>query len=506
MHREDREHLTIPNSNDRTGRPRVSGFLSFSLPDRGLLFFLACTAILYVHAITPEHDWGGDFAHYLQHTENIVTGRAYEETGYVRTDFMCHVGPASYPPGFPLLLAPVRALFGRELLPFKIAGGFFLLLSLAAIWQWSEGRLTKGSRFALLFLFGWNPIMLEGINHILSDIPFVLFTVLSLTLIRRTMDENRPGPIKGVLLTFLLLFTTGIRPVGPLLLAPLMIETLRRRRLTTIFPWAVACGVLAGAVGLRFLFPGLSHGDIFHGTTAATIRSNQEYYGRLIVDFCPVVPFLSASRWFVFFLSTFFGVAGVIRSLRNGHAGILTFLVLYTGLFLLFPFHQGHRYLYPVYPFLIYYFLFGFEWIGGLVRLTRRRAASAVLLLLVAVAGVNGIVQSGILHRERVDGPETPAARALFAYVKEKMPADAVYVFRRPRVFAYYTGHRSAALPIGVGLKRSVEYFSKNDIVFVVFDTMDRRTRELEKAISAEPSLFQAEYDDGRFLVYRCLL
>ena len=67
----------------------------------------------YYATLRPGQDWGGDFSQYINHARNIASGRPYLETRYVVTfpEAAVHM-PASYPPVFPLLLAPFYARFG----------------------------------------------------------------------------------------------------------------------------------------------------------------------------------------------------------------------------------------------------------------------------------------------------------------------------------------------------------------------------------------------------------
>ena len=70
---------------------------------------------LFVLTIREGEDWGDDFSMYIHHAENIARGVPYGETGYIYNPHNPAVGPKIYPPGFPLLLAPVVKLFGRNL-------------------------------------------------------------------------------------------------------------------------------------------------------------------------------------------------------------------------------------------------------------------------------------------------------------------------------------------------------------------------------------------------------
>jgi len=97
------EHL-----NRRLGLPAAAALCALAIG----MFFLA--------TIREGHVWGDDFSLYIRHAQNIVRGEPYAESGYIYNPQNPLVGPKIYPPGFPLLLAPVVGVFGLELRPMKI--------------------------------------------------------------------------------------------------------------------------------------------------------------------------------------------------------------------------------------------------------------------------------------------------------------------------------------------------------------------------------------------------
>src|SRR5687767_3820760 len=87
----------------------VSGVISFSLLTRG-------------------HIWGDDFASYIMQSKSILDGRMgefLERNTFTVNESSYPPGPAAYPWGFPLLLAPVYAIFGMSALAFKLVNTFF---------------------------------------------------------------------------------------------------------------------------------------------------------------------------------------------------------------------------------------------------------------------------------------------------------------------------------------------------------------------------------------------
>src|ERR1043166_7636509 len=76
--------------------------------------------VFYLATIRAGHHWGDDFAQYIQQARNIAAGEPNASTGYIYNPHNPVVGPRAYPPGFPLLLAPVVKIFGLDFRPMKV--------------------------------------------------------------------------------------------------------------------------------------------------------------------------------------------------------------------------------------------------------------------------------------------------------------------------------------------------------------------------------------------------
>src|SRR5690349_19487285 len=90
-----------------------------------LIAALICLPVFVIN-IKHSHDWGDDFAQYIHQAKNITTGTSQQQTGYIYIPEFLHLGPPTYPVGFPLLLAPVYAMFGNSVWHFDIYTSFFL--------------------------------------------------------------------------------------------------------------------------------------------------------------------------------------------------------------------------------------------------------------------------------------------------------------------------------------------------------------------------------------------
>ncbi len=130
------------------------------------------------------HDWGGDFALYISHARNLAEGRPYAATGYIPNPHFKGHSPATYPPLFPLLLAPLYAHYGLDYNVLKIPGILCFALSIVAFYFLFRKDLAPRAAFiAVLFWAGW-PFILSFKDSILPDLVFTLLLAVTLLALR----------------------------------------------------------------------------------------------------------------------------------------------------------------------------------------------------------------------------------------------------------------------------------------------------------------------------------
>ena len=79
-------------------------------------------------SLTRGHPWWDDFASYLMQAKSILTwtmGDFIQHNSFTVLNSSYPPGPVAYPWGFPLILAPVYAVFGPNPLALKMVSLFF---------------------------------------------------------------------------------------------------------------------------------------------------------------------------------------------------------------------------------------------------------------------------------------------------------------------------------------------------------------------------------------------
>ena len=167
------------------------------------LLVIIAVGTFYLSTIRQGHGWGDDFGMYINHARNIAEGKAYADTGYVYNPRFI-IGPKTYPPTLPLLLAPAYKVWGLNLMAMKVVVILLFLLALMAIHLAFRNELRWPYLTALVALVGFNPQFWAFKDNILSDLPFLLFTYLSFYLIH---EAYRDGHGRASQIIYALLMT-----------------------------------------------------------------------------------------------------------------------------------------------------------------------------------------------------------------------------------------------------------------------------------------------------------
>jgi 4-amino-4-deoxy-L-arabinose transferase-like glycosyltransferase len=173
--------------------------------------------------LTRGHQWGDDFAWYILQAKSILngsTGEFMEQSAFTNYRSTTHLGPLAYPWGYPLILVPVYAIKGISPLAVKLPGLFFYAGFLVCLYFLLNERLTENESLLLVSLFAFNPLLLQFLDQILSDIPFLFFSTLSLFLMTR---QAKHGLLQYALTGAAIFFTTILRITGILLLGCFLI-------------------------------------------------------------------------------------------------------------------------------------------------------------------------------------------------------------------------------------------------------------------------------------------
>ncbi len=495
-------------------------------PRRGYTLVLVAVllgiTVFHLATLRPGFSWFDDVPAYVQHAQNIAEGEPYAATGYVQNPYN-FIAPKAYPPGYPLLLAPLIAVFGVNVLVLKVAMIVLLMGALFVAAQLFKDDLPLGPLCALLVVIGLHPFFWERAPTVMSDVPFLLFAYLSLLLYRKAQREaaNARRMVGwALLLAACVYYTAAIRPLGLILLPCfLAYDVLRTRRLSPVLLIVIGAGVVFyGGRALLGLFaaPGAGASGYDQLVQEAFFdrlgQTGRRVYVRLVgyarnVDALWANGYARPVQHALFLLSLPLFAVGFGQRVRR--AGLTEVFFLGYALALLpWPFGKI-RYLIPLIPLYFFYLFLGAAWAGRHLeaRLGRRARMAFVAVALTLVAGTYTARYTTLDFGPIPAVFDGPAAQRLYAYVDARTAPDDVFVAAFPRQYAFFTDrHVSAAHSAdSLALWR---YADRIGAEYVIVGPQsvpwgEAQVEQVERLVEEQPGRFDLLFSEGEFALYR---
>jgi hypothetical protein len=432
---------------------------------------VAAAGLLAFLELRPGHDWGDDFALYIDQARAVVDGevaQVIDRTTYtVQNSSWTSFSPYGYPWGVPLLLAPAYSLFGLDYEAFKGLELIFFLGFLVALYALLLPRIGRLTTLALVAFVGLNQAYAGWVNAVLSEFPFALAVTVSLLAIEHVFtarrfagDPPRSPPwwaLAGVGL--LIGFTANVRSEGAIIVVALAArqaltayerrDVLRRLLVPFAVPYLVGGAFHLVLNAVLPSDPGTAIADS-GGMGTQNWEFNLAYYRDVLSGMFGVSgPWLNV----VLALILVHAVTGIVTRWREDLPLVMTAVGL-AVIYLSVPFREV-RYLYVVMPLLIYFAVHGVRRLH--LRLPWRHApAGAVALVgVLALVGLNtrplaGAVDYWRTYPDAVNGPHTPDAEEMWAEVRSLTAPEDTVAFFRARTMNLYTqrqGLQLTALP-----------------------------------------------------------
>ncbi|MCH2214877.1 MAG: hypothetical protein MK086_06870 [Flavobacteriales bacterium] len=428
-----------------------------------LLALLLCLLPVLFINVGPFHDWGGDFAMYIQQAINLVEGKPHGETHYIFNPYIPLLSPPSYGVGFPLLLAPAYWLFGNEIVPFVTTINLFYTGFLIIVFKYLRREFNFVECLIITVGLAYTPDLLKFKGEILSDIPFAFFIALGLYIY--PLAKKKKSLLIYGLVGLIIGYSMLVRSIGITLLMALLLD----QGVTYLRSWgrsakefrciAVRAGMLLSTT-LSFylimgviLFPAKQDGFSFFSEFFFTeplgdqIRKGLEFaFLRTDQTF-----FTDAGKWQ--FLS-YVNRSIIICMLMMGMAIKVTgrfnhedyFFLIYMAILILYPvFTQGFRYMLPLLPIGCGYVLTGLHSLRF-----KKRPIRPVLYILFSLGIYYGYKKEvkyvDETYPRTYNGSRSAEALEVFSLIRNTSAEDEVIIFNKPRVLGLYAERDSYAL------------------------------------------------------------
>ena len=492
--------------------------------------------VFFIPAIfinTPNmHNWGGDFAQYINQAKCIVEGKTQTETGYIYNDEIPVIGPPAYPVGFSILLSPIYLIYGNNISVYILFMGILLFI-LGIVFFFFFLQYMKG-RYAFLFsaLLIYNPWTLSFKGYLMTDIPFTIVLLLGFIIIKR---ENMNKIFKLFLLSIIAGVLILFKTIGILFSLSVLsyygyifISNTINWKKSQVFLKKIGIFLSFLVVFIFFvnlLIPipkGGSYLDQVHFASLwKSSLVNLNYYTNLSFNFFPLdyassvytrqivsqFPFLfKLYEILSLILRSFLFVAlilGIYKSIISKKYELSDFLFVFYFIFIvLWPSKSGFRYLLPIFPILLLYIYNG-------RTLFSLNLKSFYLVFLIILILPTYLTSAYLLNKPKnIDGPQIKNAEEVFKYIKNNTDENSVVVFWKPRVAALYTERKSLVHDFSLDFEKLEKKYKikSNNLYYLRDKYLDNRIvyeTELNKFSVKTKEMCDTVFSNNRFILYK---
>ena len=491
-----------------------------------MTLFVLLLSLCLITTGMPSDAWGDDFAAYLSEGFAIADGRLEDQA---RINYFYHPtqvpeevenGRLVYVWGYPLIQALVYKMIGFDfdsIIWYKIPLVLSLALTGGVLVLFFRRRFSLFAAVALSVLFCNSGNLLDVLNTLYSDLPFLFFSMLTLLLIEVFIDsaaKSKKTVWLGIILGISMWITYEIRLSGiavclvsvlGFVVAVLKKQIKGKDRWAILIPSAVL--LLLILVSEHFLLaPATTN---LTGITSREHGNNVKYYVTLLSIYFQTLLGMNVSS-----LGYLFFVAAVIGLLTKGWKENLHLTVLLLGtiyVVIILPYVQSLRYFYNVLPFILMYLAYGFQFLG---KHAKRLYASATgsgqeetgklsrLITLTALSGALvlccispiGRASYNLRHWGEKGAMDvySPEAIEMYRYIQNEIPDDKIVAFPKPRALYLNTGHLSFRPGVNGHELEDADYYL--DTTFRFGDFLPLDLSEVEKTV---------EFQNAGYTLYR---
>ncbi len=482
-----------------------------------LFLVLILASVFLINTVSYEngHDWGGDFSQYINQAKSLVEGntdKLLEDSlyRYENSDDQ-KIGPLLYPWGFPILLSSIYYAFGLNIFAMKVFTNIFFIFSLITVFFTFRGKIGSFQNFMIILLISLNPYFFNFKESIVSDIPFMFFSLCTIFLIQKILIADKVILnyfISYSLIGIFIFISFSIRSSGIILLTTLFTVQYFEKAYSsiniTVLHWRNAIHLLPYLV---FLILTVSLGEILPNKatypdqlsliTIKGIEGNIHYYSKLMSVFFSIP--LNNFGQIVYCVTIPFVLLGVFKRVKDNYIYFI-FSIFTVTLYIIWPGVQGLRFLFPIIPFYLFFLFVGLNEIKLSVRLFNMLKPIRInlslifgisLILIFGIFVLNKTYQTISLQEKIINGPYSNDSLELFNYITSNTDKDDAIVFFKPRVMLLYTGRKSIRLGNFFQIKNS-------DAKYIVC----RRNANLDLLIQNHQETAEKIFENNTFCLY----
>jgi 4-amino-4-deoxy-L-arabinose transferase-like glycosyltransferase len=475
-----------------------------------LIALIVLSGLVGQARLTGGHIWGDDWAWYVLQAKSVwegTTDQFIEISKFTNYQSTSYLGPLAYPWGYPLILTPFYAWRGISPLTLKIPALIFYAGFLFILYVLASSRLPRTESLLLVSLFAFNPLLLAFLDQILSDIPFLFFSTLTLYLVTRDQLRSRRH---YAFIGAAVFFTTSLRATGLLLLGCFLavefFDLLAHRRERDIVKRIVlnsftVCAVFAILWAVNaLLFPGggESYLSQYENSSVEQIRSFAAAYFKVFGSFFSEA---GAGQYLYYFVLAFALLGAWIR--RREELYFILFFILWMLVDITYPYWQGPRYIFPLLPIFIYFGFQGMKFAIGRspekYRLTGQRIFYGFWLAIVGyfLFTSGSAAYNNVRNGRQINGPFDPVSMEVYDWVKRNTSPDSVLIFYKARAMRLMTDRPTIMI-------NECDGMLKGDYLILSKKAEENNQVPPEKIASCNVPLDKT-FDNRRFTIYKII-
>jgi hypothetical protein len=409
-----------------------------------LLLGIMLLAVVFMGlSIQNGHDWGDDFALYIEQTKALTNGsifRLYATNKFAMQYSSELVGPYLYPNGFPLLLSPLYYCFGLHFIAMKAFCSLFFIAAIPIVFSLVKPYFTNSIYpFLIILAFVFHISFVSFSDQILSDFPFFFFSFLSLLLMK-----SQHTFLNQLALGFCIFFTYFVRDIGIVLLPTLLVYQLwqyfskvnqRDNKWLLLIPYVVFF-MLFALVAITLPKGGENHITLL--LTHVSLRSiglNGFYYLRLLSTY-----FFFKNYW-LFVPVLLVVLVGWYQSIKRA-TQFIAFASFFSLVLIIWPGVQGIRFIFPLIPFVLFFLVKGAMFLSEKFKI-QVNYLQVILLLFVLRTTLYTIKQTVFVKQESSNHSYTIEMQDIYQFIANNIPEKAIVGFLKPRALRLFTGRNA---------------------------------------------------------------
>lgn len=438
----------------------------------------------YITLLTDNLFSGGDNARYLILAQSLVSGRGYRNIG-----LLSEPTHGIAPPGFAFLLTFIIRPFGINIILSKILIASWGALSILLVYVLMKRKTTSNQALLVAILYAITPVIFMYSRRVYSDLPFMVFALLVLICVpqyTKTMSKINRWWFFSIIC---LIISFYIRPVGLVLLfvSGIWVGLIKREVMKSIylclpvivaiFPWYywVSLNVESSPTGHFSAFASLDN----LGATILLLLKNLYQYLTIFSENIWYLPtkglthlglttgIFSILVQFCVLIISLIMFIGFLQSVKKNFYITDLFVIIY--LFILLPYtFVIDRFIIPLVPFVIFYFIQGSYYISDKIEThfaQNQKWPSYLPSLAIFIVIFSSFLHIGArIYEEKnfkVFHPAQAGLVELASWAKENIESSAIVLTDKPDFFYIYAERQT------VDYNQQNPYILNNELVYI---------------------------------------